>query len=317
MATSLLAEKSETLAREQRKDPYTSCSIRRGLFHQGAIGFAIHPDSGAESIPPLYEVLAENLALIRVDGASPSKDVIMKIVSFSSAPSLAHFHPLYKSYPSLIAPIAISNLAAYTCGIHGSGFRVGHDNFINIVQRLAVTANPDRLMYFIQKAFDLFYFELKSWFSELGQSHNIPDGYDLKRYIERYGPQLGNPLHYDDKDALNEIRRDLALSDSYGKNAKRPYIPSPDDMPIPDAKHRRLDDKRLLNNKSLTDKPLSDKPKGFYAFNLALLPSDDTGIKVCAFHGTGRPCTRNPCQFSHKIVLTDAQMLAARKPQKL
>jgi hypothetical protein len=311
MATSLLAEKSETLAREQQKDPYTSCSIRRGLFYQDAVGFDIHPISGAAMIPPLFEALAENLALIRVDGASPSKEVIMKIVSFSNAPSLAHLHPLYKSYPLLIAPIAISNLAAYTYGIRGSGFRVGHDNFTNIVQRLAVTANPERLIQFINKALDLFYFEIKSWFSGLGHNHTIPDGYDMKRYLELFGPQLGNPLHYDDKDALNQIRRDLALPINLEKYGKHPYTPSPDFIPSRDLKHRCLDEKHH------PDKPPSDKPKGYFAFNLALLPSDDADIKVCAFHGSGRSCTRNPCQFSHKIILTEAQMIAARKPEKV
>jgi hypothetical protein len=309
MATSLQAEKSETMAREQRKDPYTACSIRRGLFHEGAIGYAVHPESGVESIPPLFEVLIENLSLLRIDGASPPRESVMKIVSFSAAPPISQFHPNFKSNPCLLAPIAISNLASVTSGIHGAGFLRSHSLFVSTIQRLAIMARPERLTSFIQRALDIYYFEIRLWFSNLGRSHFIPNGWSMKRYIESVSPQLGNPSEFDDKDILNELRRDLSLAD------KRPLVPDAVEPGRP-IKLSILNDPSSKSTSILHGRTSSDKPKGFYAFKLDLLPVDDTGIKICAFFGSGRLCSRSPCPFSHKFVMSDAQMTACRKPER-
>jgi hypothetical protein len=304
MATSLIAEKSETLAREQRKDPYTSCQIRNCIFHAGAIGFAIHPSSGVCSSPPLLEVLLDRLSLLRCDGATPSKDTIMKLVSFSSAPALIAFHPLAKSNPLIAGPIALTNIENHLSAIHGVvAFKSNFDSFVKIAQRVATTAiNHDAFAIWLQKALDMWFYAFRLWFSQYGTLHFASEGdLNIGAYINRVAPRLGDPRSFEDKDELDAFRTRIAS----GMKRPAPHVPtSPLKLPI--VKKPRLG----INEKLVALNAL--KPPGFYSFDFSLLPVDGDGLKVCSLHATGRPCTKNPCKFSHKILMSPEQMDVAR-----
>ena len=228
----------------------------------------------------------------------------MKLVSFSSAPSLITFHPLAKSNPLIAGPIALTNIENHLSAIHGVvAFKSNFDSFVKIAQRVATTAiNHDAFAIWLQKALDMWFYAFRLWFSQYGTLHFASEGdLNIGAYINRVAPRLGDPRSFEDKDELDDFRTRIAS----GMKRPAPHMPtSPLKLPI--VKKPRLG----INEKLVALNAL--KPPGFYSFDFSLLPVDGDGLKVCSLHATGRPCTKNPCEFSHRVLMTPEQMDVAR-----